>query len=143
MRAVVRRACRQVGHRGALLILLGGICLLYGISLITTPPPPNPPGLRLLLKFMGLHPWGVTLAVAGVVAVLCSPLRQGRDWPGFAVLVLVWLPWSLSYLVSWWPEGSNPRGWVSALLFIAFAAIPAVGAGWEEPAPPAQTRSTQ
>jgi hypothetical protein len=133
VRAVVRRAATRVGHRGALLILLGGIALLYGLSLITTPPPPHPPGLRLLLGLMDLHKWGATLAIAGTLAMVCSPLRQGRDWPGFAALVLVWLPWSLSYLVSWWPQGENHRGWVSALVFLALAGVPAVGAGWEEP----------
>lgn len=138
MQAVVRTVARRVGHRGALLLLLGVIALLYGVSLITQPPIPNPPGLHLLLGLMPLHAWGVTLAVAGVVAILCVPLKQGRDWPGFAALVLVWLPWSLSFLVSWWPDGSNPRGWVSGLVFLAFAGVPAVGATWEEPAPSAQ-----
>lgn len=133
MRAVVLRAARRLGHRGALLILLGTIALLYGVSLITTPPLPNPPGLRLLLGVMGLHGWGATLAAAGAVAILCSPLPHGRDWPGFAVLVLVWLPWSASFFVSWWPDGSNARGWVSAIVFVAFAGIPAVCATWPEP----------
>ncbi|WUH94535.1 hypothetical protein OG900_33265 [Streptomyces sp. NBC_00433] len=132
---MARRVARQVGHRGALLVLLGTIALGYGISLITTPPVPHPPGLRLLLGLMDLHGWGVTLAAAGAIAVLCSPLGQGRDWPGFSALVLVWLPWSLSFFVSWWPQGENPRGWVSALIFLALAGVPAVGATWEENAP--------
>lgn len=142
---MVRRVARRVGHRGALLILLGTIALLYGVSLVTTPPVPNPPGLRLLLGVMGLHGWGATLAAAGAIAVLCAPLPPGRDWPGFAVLVLVWMPWSLSFLVSWWPAHENPRGWVSAIVFIAFAGVPAVGATWEEPAPEpsARVRSTK
>lgn len=134
MRAVVRVG-RLVGHRGALLTLLGVIALGYGASLITTPPAPNPIGLRLLLGLMDLRCWGVTLIAAGVVAVVCAPLRQGRDWPGFVALVLVWLPWSLSFLVSWWPGGENPRGWVSALVFAAFAGVPATAATWDEPAP--------
>ncbi|HEY5834969.1 hypothetical protein [Streptomyces sp.] len=132
---MVRRAARRVGHRGALLTMLGTIALLYGVSLITTPPPVRPPGLRLLLGLMGLHGWGATLTAAGVVAILCAPLRQGRDWPGWAALVLVWLPWSLSFFVSWWPEGSNPRGWVSGLIFAALAGAPAVCADWDEPPP--------
>lgn len=144
MRAVVRRIAYRVGHRGALLTLLGVIALLYGVSLITTPPAPDPPGLKLLLGLMGLHGWGVTLAVAGAIALLCVPLRQGQDWPGFTVLVLVWLPWSMSFFVSWWPQGENPRGWVSALIFVSLAGVPAVGAGWEEPgrAPRARARRT-
>lgn len=142
---MVRRVARRVGHRGALLILLGTIALGYGISLITTPPSPQPIGLRLLLGVMGLHGWGAVLASAGAIAVLCAPMRSGKDWPGFAALVLVWLPWSASFFVSWWPDGSNPRGWVSAIVFIAFAGVPAVGATWEEPEsrPPARVRSTR
>lgn len=134
MRAVVRTVARRVGHRGAVLILLGGIALLYGISLITTPPLPNPPGLRLLLDRMSLHGWGFTLAAAGVMAVLSAPLPHGRDFLGFAALTLVWMPWSLSFFVSWWPDGTNPRGWVSGLVFAALALVPAVCATWEEPA---------
>lgn len=141
MLAVARRIARRTGHRGALLTLLGGIALLYGVSLITTPPTPSPPGLRLLLGVMGLHGWGATLTAAGAIAILCAPLKQGRDWPGFAALVLVWLPWSLSFLASWWPAHDNPRGWVSALIFAALAAVPAVGATWDEPLPDPHARS--
>jgi hypothetical protein len=140
---VVRRTAHRVGHRGALLTLLGAIALLYGISLLTQPPVPHPIGLRLLLGLMPLKCWGYTLAAAGVIAVLCAPLRQGRDWPGFAALTLVWLPWSLSFLTSWWPQHENPRGWVSALIFAVFSGVPAACAGWEEPDPaPPRARST-
>lgn len=140
MQAVVLRAARRLGHRGALLILLGGIALLYGVSLLTVPPSPHPVGLRLLLSRMDLHGWGITLIVAGAVAVLYAPARQGRDWPGFTALVLVWLPWSLSYVVSWWPGGENPRGWVTGAIFAIFAAVPAVGATWDEPEPVPRTK---
>lgn len=140
MWAVVRRAVRRIGHRGALLILLGAIALLYGMSLITTPPPSPTPGLHLLLEWMPLRGWGVTLAAAGAVAVVCAPVGQGADWPGFAALTLVWLPWSLSFFVSWWPQGTNSRGWVSGLVFISFALIPAVCATWTEPQRARSTR---
>lgn len=139
MRAVVLRAARRMGHRGALLTLLGGIAILYGISLMTVPPSPPQLGLRFLLAFMSLHGWGTTLITAGSVALVCAPLRQGRDWPGFTALVLIWLPWSLSYFVSWWPQGENPRGWVTCMIFAAFAAVPAVGATWDEPEPVPRT----
>ena len=139
MRAVAR-AARRVGHRGALLTLLGGIAVLYGVSLLTVPPAPRPMGLTFLLGLMDLRCWGVTLIAAGAVAVLCAPLRQGRDWPGFTVLFLIWLPWSLSYFVSWWPQGENHRGWVTGAIFAIFAAVPAVGATWDEPEPVPRTR---
>lgn len=140
MRAVARRVARTVGRRGAVLSLLGIIAALYGVSLLTVPPVPHPIGLRLLLGVMSLHGWGFTLTAAGVVAMLSAPLPERRDWPGFAALVLVWLPWSLSFFASWWPAGENPRGWVSGVIFAAFAAIPAVCASWEEPDREPRTR---
>lgn len=133
MRAVVRRIAHRVGHRGSMLILLGSVALLYGIGLVTLPPAPPPLGWRLLQHMMPMHCWGVTLMVTGAAAIACAPVRQGRDWPGWVALVLVWTPWSLSYLVSWWPQGENPRGWITALLFAALAGMPAVGARWDEP----------
>lgn len=135
MRAVVHRIAHRVGHRGAVLTLLGLVALLYGVGLVITPIP-NPVGLRLLLRLWSLHGWGVTLIVAGSIAILSAPLRQGRDWLGWTALVLVWTPWSLAYLVSWWPDGDNPRGWISASIFAAFAGVPAVGARWDEPVRP-------
>lgn len=125
-----RLARRQVGRRGAILVLLGSIAALYGYALIIQPIPSNV-GIRLLLHVMPMNGWGWALLAAGAAAVACAPLRQGADWPGFTALVLVWTPWSLSYLTSWW-LGDNPRGWISAAVFAALAGVPAVVVGWSE-----------
>lgn len=129
-RRAVRLARRRVGRRGAILVLLGSIAALYGYALINQPIPSSV-GIRLLLQVMPMAGWGWAMLAVGVLAVACAPLRQGADWPGFTGLVLVWTPWSLSYLVSWW-LGENPRGWISATIFVALAGVPAVVAGWSE-----------
>jgi hypothetical protein len=131
MRAAVHRAAHRVGRRGAVLALKGVMSLLYGYSQLVQPIP-NTTGIRLLLWLMPTHGWAWSWLVAGVVALLCAPLRQGRDWPGFAGVYLVASAWALSNLASWWLYG-NTRGWISAVLFAAFGGVAAVAAAWPEP----------
>ena len=132
MRRAAVRAAHRIGRRGAVLALLGGIAALYGYALVLQPVPTTI-GLELLLHVMPMTGWAALLITAGCLAIGCAPVRQGRDWPGFAGLVLVWTPWSLSFLVSWWPLEHNPRGWISAAVFGALALIPLAVVGWPEP----------
>ena len=132
MRRAAAGAAHRIGRRGAVLALLGGIAALYGYALIQQPIPSRV-GLELLLHVMPMTGWAATLIAAGCLAIVCALVRQGRDWPGYVALVVVWTPWSLSFLTSWWPLGDNPRGWISAAIFGALALIPAVAVGWPEP----------
>lgn len=127
--AAAKRAAHRIGRRGAILALLGIISLAYGISLRSDPP--LTVGLRLALHATSLTGWSTAWIAAGICAVCCAPLR--RDWPGFTAIYLVSVPWSLSYLVSWWPLGENPRGWVTCLIFAAFGGVAVVTAAWPEP----------
>lgn len=131
-RRAVGRLVHRVGRRGAVLLLIGGLVLLYGIGQLARPIP-DTRGLRLLLMVMDLRWWSLTWVVAGAVAIGCAFARQDRDWPGFTGLWLATIPWALSFFVSWWPLGDNPRGWITSLIFASFGAIPLVIVGWREP----------
>ncbi|MFF2101000.1 hypothetical protein [Streptomyces sp. NPDC058202] len=129
------RAARLLGRRGAFLASFGGLWALYGFGQLMEPLP-DTHGIRTLLHLMPLDAWAWCWIVAGLVAITASPLPQGRDWYGFPALLLIVVPWMCSYLVSWWPLGDNPRGWVTALIW-AVAAVPVmVAAGWREPPQP-------
>lgn len=134
----VRRLTHHVGRRGAILLLIGGLVTLYGIGQIAQPMP-DQRGIRLLLLVMDLDCWSWTWIAAGAIAIVCAFL-PGRDWPGFTALWLATIPWALSFFVSWWPLGDNPRGWISAAIFAAFGAIPLVIVGWDEPGRRARPR---
>lgn len=129
-----RRLVKRLGRRGALLSLKGVMAAGYGAGQITTPTGDRQ-GLTLLLKVMALHCWGWVWIVAGAVALVCAWLPPRRDWPGFLAVWLIATPWAMAYLVSWWPLGESPRGWVIALLFGAFGLVCLVAIGWDEPVP--------
>jgi hypothetical protein len=136
MRAAARRLTRQLGRRGTLLTMKGIIATLYGYGQIAEPIR-DQRGLGLLLKAMPLEAWGWMWIVAGVIALVCAWVQPRKDWPGFVAVWAITAPWSMSYLVAWWPLGEYPRGWVAALIFGAFGAVCLVAIGWDEP--PART----
>ncbi|MFJ7238206.1 hypothetical protein ACIQWB_13885 [Streptomyces olivaceus] len=129
-----RRLVKRLGRRGALLSLKGIMAIGYGTGQIIQPTG-DKQGLTLLLKAMSLDAWGWVWMCAGAVAVACAWLPPRRDWPGFLAIWLIATPWAMAYLVSWWPLGESPRGWVVALLFGAFGLVALVAIGWDEPAP--------
>ncbi|MFK4100819.1 hypothetical protein ACI2L1_12230 [Streptomyces sp. NPDC019531] len=132
MRAAARQLGRRLGRRGALLTMKGTIASLYGYGQIAEPIRDRR-GLCLLLKAMPLEAWGWAWIAAGVTALVCAWLPPRRDWPGFLAVWAITAPWSMAYLVAWWPLGEYPRGWVAALIFGAFGAVCLVAIGWDEP----------
>lgn len=132
MRRGLGRLAHRIGRRGATLLLIGGLITLYGVGQLARPIP-DQRGIRLLLLVMDLECWSWMWIAAGLLAMGCAFLRPRMDWPGFTGLWLATVPWSLSFFVSWWPLGENPRGWISAVIFAAFGALPLVIVGWEEP----------
>ncbi|WP_371670035.1 hypothetical protein OG985_21785 [Streptomyces sp. NBC_00289] len=134
MRAAVRRLRQQLGRRGALLTLKGTITTLYGCAQLVTPQP-DQRGLCLLLHLMPLRAWAGLWVAAGITALVCAWLRPRVDWPGFCAVWAITAAWSGSYLVSWWPLGEYPRGWVAAIIWAAFGGVCLVAIGWREPTP--------
>jgi hypothetical protein len=131
-RRAPRRLAERLGRRGAILTLKGTIATLYGYGQLIEPPRDRR-GLCLLLKLMPLDAWAGLWIAAGLIALVCAWLPPRKDWPGFLAVWAVTAPWSMAYLVAWWPLGEYPRGWVAALIFGAFGAVCLVAIGWDEP----------
>ncbi|MEU9921860.1 hypothetical protein AB0H51_11285 [Streptomyces griseoluteus] len=109
------------------------IATLYGVSLFLQPTH-DLRGLQLLLWIRpSLRAWAAAWVAAGAVALVCAWLPPRRDWPGFLAVWGITAPWSMSYLVAWWPLCDHPRGWVIALIFGAFGGVCLVAIGWDEP----------
>ncbi|MFD6024568.1 hypothetical protein [Streptomyces griseoluteus] len=132
MCAAVWRLRKRLGRRGALLSLKGVMATVYGTGQVFQPTGDRH-GLTLLLKVMPLTGWGWAWATAGLVALVCAWLPPRRDWPGYLAVWLIATPWAMAYLLSWWPLGQSPRGWVVAVLFGAFGSVCLVAIGWDEP----------
>lgn len=135
----LRGLAHHIGHRGASLLILGGLVTLYGAGQLARPLPDRS-GIRVLLLIRSLEFWSWTWIAAGALAIVCAFLRPGWDTPGFVGLWLATMPWAASFFASWWPLGENPRGWISAGLFAAFGALPLVHVGWDEPRRVRRTR---
>lgn len=131
MRAVVRRLPARLGRRGAILTLKGVIASLYGYGLLIEPLPSR--SVVRPIDWLPLSGWAVAWMCAGATALVCAWLGQDHDWPGFLAVWLVTVPWALSFLLSWWPFGDNPRGWITAAIFGAFGLVCLVAVGWPEP----------
>lgn len=129
-RRVVRRLGRALGRRGAILLSYGTVWSLYGFAQITSPQP-DQRGLNLAVQMLPLDVWGGLWITTGLLALAAAFMPQGADWFGFVGLVLIVLPWTLAYLVSWL-QGDFPRGWVAAAVWAAIAVPVIVVAGWRE-----------
>lgn len=134
--ALAARAARRAGRRGAFLAFLAVLDYLYGWSLYTSPLPQQH-SLDLLLPWQA---WGIAWLTAGGICTAGVLMR--RDRVPYAAAVLIKTAWGLLYL-SLWLRGTYYRGWVSAVIWLCFAAAVLVIAGWPEPgkviavAPPA------
>jgi hypothetical protein len=121
---------RMLGRRGAILLSYGTVWALYGYGQLVSPQP-DQRGLTLATQVLPLHVWGWLWIATGILALGAAFVPQGVDWFGFVALVLIVLPWMLSYLVSWL-LGDFPRGWVAAAVWAVIAVPVIVAAGWRE-----------
>jgi len=132
---VLRRLSRALGRRGTILLSYGVVWSLIGYGQIVSPQV-DQRGLHLLLGLMPLAAWGWCWIASGLAAIVAAWLPQGKDAIGFVALLVIVMPWMLSYLVSWWPLGTFPRGWAAAAVWTAIAIPVIVVAGWREPSRP-------
>lgn len=128
---MLARARRRLGRRGAFLGCFGAVWVLYGTGLLVQPVP-DTRGLRHVLALAPMNVWAWCWIVAGAVAVVAAWKPGGADWPGFAALTVMVVPWALSPALAW-VGGEYPRGWIAAAIWAALGVGCAVVAGWPEP----------
>ena len=134
------RSTKQVGRRGFVLLTLGFLWVLMGVSVaqsIDAPYPPPPGVFHLLLPETIRGPlWMLT----GVIAA-CAAFRPPgfSDAFGWAALYAMPALRMVSYLSGWldWiiPFGTPgyERGWVPAVTWAVIVVLIATCAGWPEP----------
>ncbi|MCD9196087.1 hypothetical protein [Streptomyces albireticuli] len=129
------RLRRMLGRRGTILLAYGTVWALYGYGQLTIPQP-DQRGLTLVLHLWPLSTWAWLWITAGTIAIAAAWMPPRRDWWGFLALVVIVIPWTLSYLASWWPLGIFPRGWVATAVWTVISVPVIVAAGWPEPPRP-------
>lgn len=124
---------RQVGHRGELLLFLAVLDVLFGLSLLrAAPEAQQSPTTRFLAEVAPLPWWAGLWVVVAVVCLAGAPVR--RDRAAYAAAAALKVLWGSMFLVGWL-AGVIDRGWVSAVIWLAFAGIVIRIASWPEPTP--------
>lgn len=119
---------RRVGRRGAFLAFLALLDLAYGWSLLETTPAQQR-ALDLLLPWQA---WAVIWLIVGAVCAAGTLLRTGADRLAFSLAAALMTCWALVF-VRVWLYDHLPRGWVSVVIWLAFAAVVLLVSSWPEP----------
>lgn len=125
MYAMSHRLWRRVGRRGVVLGFLALLDLLYPIGLAGQPPAARA-GYELIA------PWQVWAALWAATGLLClAQAFARRDRIAFTAAVAIKVAWG-STSAAGWVVGVNPRGWLAAAVWLAFAGLIAVISTWSE-----------
>ena len=121
----------HVGRRGRVLIFFAVLDLVYALSLASPPASARTsPQLSWLASLAPLWVWAVLWAVAGVLCGWYAFRR--RDQVGYTAAIVIKVLWGVASLGGWLVGGVD-RGYVSAAIWLVFAWLAGVIAGWAEP----------
>jgi hypothetical protein len=122
------RLARRVGRRGAWLLFLALVDLVYGFGLpeLLRRPPAR---LAFLAEILPSGVWvGMWVAVGLTCLVQAFAIR---DRIAFAAATMLKVLWGTVYLVGWMLL-NLPRGQVGAVVWLALAGVTVLIAGWRE-----------
>lgn len=121
----------QIGRRGSFLAFLFLLDAIYAYSLFfpTTQSLQTPTSV-FLLHIAPLWVWGLLWGAAGLVCLFYAFHRN--DAPGFAAAMFMKTLWSLTFLLGWLFAGVE-RGYLTATIWGAFAAVCLLISTWPEP----------
>lgn len=126
MRARLRKLTRQIGRRGACLLFLAILDLLYAYSLYETPLKQRT--FDLLLPY---QVWAMIWLAVGITCLNQAFMRVDRV--AFSLAVGLKLAWGGALGAVWLTHPSaDPRGWVVVPIYWGFAAFVAIVASWPE-----------
>lgn len=121
-----------VGRRGEFLLFLFLLDMLYALSLARPAPASRQsPSIRFLTEVMPLPWWAVLWLTVGLICVVGA--FGPSDRVAFAFAAALKVLWGGLSLVGW-IVGVIERGWVSAVIWLAFAFFVIRIASWPEPA---------
>lgn len=119
---------RRIGRRGAALAFFALVDYVFAWTMIAAPSPDRP-SARWIASIMPPWCWAAVWLTVGVVVTV--GVFRICDREAFAAAIGVKVLWATVHLVGW-VAGQNPLGWVTAVVFYAFAAFVWLIAGWPE-----------
>jgi hypothetical protein len=126
----------RIGRRGAALLFFALLDAVYCYGLLTAPRPLVP----FYVWMSGVLPLGLWAAGWGLVGAVCLLFAfRVYDTPAFMAAVALKVAWGLMAFFGW-VAGEIDRGYVSAVIWLAFAAFVFLIAGGIPAAPTRQQR---
>jgi hypothetical protein len=126
--------CCRVGFRGATLLWLAFLDVIYGLSLVfPAPQVSRSASSRWIAEIAPLPAWGALWLLVAAVLIWCAFRR--KDAPAFAAAVSIKVVWA-SLTTAGWILGEVDRGWVSGVVWAVFAGWAALVSRWPEPPKP-------
>lgn len=127
----MRRLIARVGRRGAALLFFSLLDLLYAVSLAQPPAEAKlSPTLVFIQQVMPLPAWAALWTAVGVVCLVGAFIKHDR-W-AFTCAVGLKTLWGGTFLTGW-IVADLERGWVSAVVWLAFAVWALIIGSWPEP----------
>lgn len=121
----------RVGRRGAVLLFLALLDIVYSVGLYNPLPEiKQSASTQFLADIMPLAAWASLWLGVGVVLLLGAFLRHDR-W-AYAIAVGFKTLWGTVNLLGWAIAGVD-RGWLSAAIWLAFGGIVLMISAWPEP----------
>lgn len=114
-----RRAGRRIGRRGAALLFFALLDFVYATALLTAARPLTP-FYAWMDAIMPLSLWAACWALVGAVCLVYAFVL--RDTVAFMAAVAIKVGWGLPALFGWL-GGAVPLGYLSAIIWLSFAAF--------------------
>lgn len=128
MRSPVVTARYRVGRRGAFLLFLAVLDVLFGYSLIVAPE-----AFRAVSLFLPYPVWGWIWIGVGAVCAVSSVLV--RDRAAFTLAAAIKASWA-AVMTEVWLNAGVPLGWRSVVFWAVFAVTVLIISSWPEYDPP-------
>lgn len=138
----------DTGKRGSILLLLGTLWVLEGVSLIDYEIPGPHVAHQFLPNWIGVGAWVVTGLIA--VAAALRPPGIPDHW-GFTALYLMpairFISYAMGWVASWGLFDPPPwmpsfsEGWRYVALYAGLVGVIMICAGWREPLPTRRERN--
>jgi hypothetical protein len=121
----------RVGRRGCALLFFALLDFFYCHALLFPSSTARRSGAyQFLALVLPLWAWAILWGVVGAICAICAFRRH--DQPGFAAAMGLKVLWGTVYLGGWLFVGLE-RGYVAAVIWLAFAALVGLLSTWPEP----------
>lgn len=121
----MKRLARRIGRRGAALLFFAVLDLVWCYGLLALPHP-LPPVYAWMQQILPLWVWASCWGAVAVVCLVCAFLTY--DTAAFVAAISIKVAWGLLSFFGWL-NGAVDRGYLSAGIWLAFAAFVYLVAG--------------